>query len=156
MLSSELLLVLAPATVLAMPWSSRSSPSTPSYVSTMSLNTQGLFNESMAWMDRFWDPEAGYLYDESAAFALRHETRSSAYYAVGLLARNEDSDRDNAVTIITNVISGQYKEPKDQWYLFSISLCGFARVRADVLNLEVCYVSARARRANCWISSLPR
>ena len=107
-------------------------------------------------MDRFWDPKAGYLYDESAAFALRHETRSSVYYAVGLLARNEGCDVENAVTIITNVISGQYKEPKDQWYLFTTFLCRFVRLTADVLNLEVCYVSARARRANCWIASLPR
>jgi len=42
----------------------------------------------MEWMDDFYDSSAGYLYDVSAASALRHETRSLAWYAVGLLARN--------------------------------------------------------------------
>ncbi|KAH8659266.1 hypothetical protein BGZ60DRAFT_382353 [Tricladium varicosporioides] len=90
--------------------------SSASYVSTLSTNAQGLFNESMAYLDNFWDPVAGYLYDEGAAAALRHETRSSAWYSIGLLARNEGTDVADAEKIITNVIAGQFKDPKDQWY----------------------------------------
>lgn len=69
----------------------------------------------MSWMDEYWDPSAAYLYDVSEATALRHETRSSAWYAVGLLARNNGSDVDSSMRIITNVIHGQYKNPAQQW-----------------------------------------
>jgi hypothetical protein len=69
----------------------------------------------MEWMDDFYDSSAGYLYDVSAASALRHETRSSAWYAVGLLARNNGTDVEEALKIIVNVINGQFKNPKDQW-----------------------------------------
>lgn len=86
-----------------------------SYVSTLPKNAQSLFTESMSWLDGYYDPSAGYLFDESSATALRHETRSSAWYAVGLLARNEGKDVEYALEIITNVISGQYKDPADQW-----------------------------------------
>lgn len=89
--------------------------STSSYVDSMPANAQSLLLESMAWMDNFYDSSAGYLYTLSGASALRHETRSSAWYAVGLLARNEGSDVDEAVKILTNVVDGQLKDPKDQW-----------------------------------------
>lgn len=88
-----------------------------SYVESMPLNAQGLLNESMSWMDNFYDPEAGYLYDVSGAAALRHETRSSAWYAVGLLARNEGEDVKEALKILTNVVDGQFKNPEQQWYV---------------------------------------
>ncbi|TVY84424.1 hypothetical protein LSUE1_G005584 [Lachnellula suecica] len=87
-----------------------------SYVSSLPENAQGLFNESMEWMDDFYDPRAGYLLNLGAASALRHETRSSAWYAIGLLARNTGSDVDDATKILTNVVAGQFKDPKDQWY----------------------------------------
>lgn len=89
--------------------------SNPSYISTLPLNAQGLLNESMEWMDGFYDPSAGYLFDESAAAALRHETRSSAWYAVGLLARNNGTDVQEALKILTNVVNAQFKDPRDQW-----------------------------------------
>jgi len=87
---------------------------TASYVTSMSQDAQTLFNESMNWMDISYDSSAGYLYDHGQA-ALRHESRSSVWYAVGLLARNSGSDVDDALKIITNVISAQFKDPKDQW-----------------------------------------
>jgi hypothetical protein len=89
--------------------------SASSFVSSLPLKSQGLFNESMEWMDDFYDSSAGYLYDVSAASTLRHETRSSAWYAVGLLARNNGTDVEEALKIIVNVISGQFQDPKDQW-----------------------------------------
>lgn len=87
-----------------------------SYVSTLPLDAQTLFNESMAWMDTSYDAPAGYLFDLSNDAALRHESRSSAWYAVGLLARNEGTDVSDALKIITNVIGGQFKVPTEQWY----------------------------------------
>ncbi|KAB5580262.1 hypothetical protein GE09DRAFT_950351 [Coniochaeta sp. 2T2.1] len=87
-----------------------------SYVATLSPNAQQMFNESMSWMDDFYDSSAGYLYDFGANTALRHETRSSAWYALGLLARNSGSDVEEAEKIIKNIIDGQYKDPAELWY----------------------------------------
>ncbi|RAL60387.1 hypothetical protein DID88_000163 [Monilinia fructigena] len=87
-----------------------------SYVTSLPYNAQGLFNESMDYLDRSYDNSAGYLYDTSGSTALRHETRSSAWYAIGLLARNQGSDIFEAEKIILNVINAQYKDVEDQWY----------------------------------------
>lgn len=89
---------------------------TASYLSSMPLNAQGLLNESMQWMDDNYDTSAGYLYDFGGVSALRHETRSSVWYAVGLLARNQGSDLAEAERIIANVIAAQFKDPADIWF----------------------------------------
>ena len=73
----------------------------------------------MDYLDRIYDPSAGYVFAPSAATALRHDTRASAWYAVGLLARNQGDDVSQAMTIIENIISAQYKDPKDQWFVTS-------------------------------------
>lgn len=73
----------------------------------------------MSWMDGYYDHAAGYLYSLDAAAALRHDPRSSAWYAIGLLARNEGDDVNNAEQILTNIINGQYKDPTEQWYVFA-------------------------------------
>ena len=78
---------------------------------------QQLLDQSMAWMDTFYDSSEGYLYDLSATAALRHETRHSTWYALGLLARNEHNDVDEAEKIIGNVIGAQFKDPSEQWYV---------------------------------------
>jgi hypothetical protein len=90
----------------------------PSYIDALSKNAKELFTESMGWMDGYYDNRAGYLYDFSAAAALRHETRSSAWYAFGLLARNQGYDASEAEKIIKNIISRQYKDSADEWRVF--------------------------------------
>ncbi|KAI9836025.1 MAG: hypothetical protein M1819_001636 [Sarea resinae] len=87
-----------------------------SSLSTRSPNAQSLLTESMTWMDIYYDPSAGYLHDFSAQTALHHETRSSAWYSVGLLARNQGEDVAQAELIIRNTIKGQYKNASEQWY----------------------------------------
>ncbi|THX61510.1 hypothetical protein D6D06_00556 [Aureobasidium pullulans] len=87
-----------------------------SYVQSLSSNAQGVLNESMSWMDGFYDTDAGYLYSLDASAALRHDTRSSAWYAIGLLARNEGDDVANAEKILTAIVDGQYKDPAEQWF----------------------------------------
>ncbi|RFN54340.1 hypothetical protein FIE12Z_1466 [Fusarium flagelliforme] len=87
-----------------------------SYIDKLSANSKELFTESMDWMDMYYDSRAGYLYDFSGAAALRHETRSSAWYAFGLLARNKGRDASEAEKIIRNIIAGQHKSPADEWY----------------------------------------
>lgn len=83
--------------------------------SRLPKNAQQLLDESMRWMDTFYDRSESYLYELSATAALRHETRSSVWYALGLLARNEKDDVDQAENIISNVVSGQFKDPSEQW-----------------------------------------
>jgi hypothetical protein len=70
----------------------------------------------MKWLDMNYDSNDGYLYDLNTQEALRHETRSSAWYALGLLARNENNDAAEAEKIIVNVIGGQFKNTTQQWY----------------------------------------
>lgn len=41
---------------------------------------------------------------------------SSAWYAVGLLARNSGNDVEEAAQIIRNIISGQFRNASEQWY----------------------------------------
>lgn len=74
-----------------------------------------LLDESMDFMDMIYDPEAGYLFDYFSQAALAHNTRSSPWYAAGLLQRNTGDDVAQASKIITNVIGDQYKDPSDQW-----------------------------------------
>ena len=95
-----------------------------SYVSKLPHNSRTLLAESMNWMDNFYDAEAGYLRWVLSNSAFHHETRSSAWYAVGLLARNKHKDVANAEKIINNIINAQFKNPEDQWYVlrFSASL----------------------------------
>ena len=68
----------------------------------------------MPRLDKSYDPQAGYQLNLVGS-ALRHETRSSAYYVVGLLARNERDDVEEAEKVIKNIISGQFEDPKEQW-----------------------------------------
>lgn len=75
-----------------------------------------LFSESMDYLDRIYDPKAAYVFSPSATTALRHDTRTSVWYAVGLLARNQDDDVAQAMAIIQNVIEMQFKDPADQWW----------------------------------------
>ena len=73
-----------------------------------------LLQESMNWLDMFYDNERGYLFSLDS-MALVHETRASAWYAAGLLARNEADDAEQAVRIVTNIIGGQFKNESQQW-----------------------------------------
>lgn len=100
-------------------------PCVSSFISTLPAGAQDMFNESMTWLDSVYDPAAFYLYDVSQGTqtSLNHEVRASAWYAIGLLARNNGSDVDNAMQTIRNVVGGQFKNPADQWY----ALCAMTR-----------------------------
>ncbi|ETS75989.1 hypothetical protein PFICI_12933 [Pestalotiopsis fici W106-1] len=83
----------------------------------LSGHAKYLFDESMNFLDNIYDPTAGYLnYFYYPLAANRHETRSSIWYAAGLLQRNEGTDADEAIKIITNIIGGQNKNVSAQWY----------------------------------------
>lgn len=84
------------------------------------VNTTGyisdMFDQSMSYLDQIYDPTAAYLWYTYYPFAAgKHETRSTVWYAAGLLGRNEGSDVDEAVKILTSVIGDQKKNVSDQW-----------------------------------------
>lgn len=109
-------LALAGSTLVAS--ASTSTSNSNSWCQTSwSTDTCQLFTESMEYLDRIYDASAGYVYDPSAATALRHDTRTSVWYAVGLLARDQGDDVAQAMTIIRNVIDAQFKDTSDQWWV---------------------------------------
>ena len=75
-----------------------------------------MVDDSMEWMDRFWDPKTNQLYDLESNAAMNHETLASTWYAVGLLARNADGDASKAEKVINYVINDQHDDPSDLWY----------------------------------------
>ncbi|KAF2014401.1 hypothetical protein BU24DRAFT_392532 [Aaosphaeria arxii CBS 175.79] len=77
-----------------------------------------MVEDSTAWMDKFYDPSVGQLYDLESKAAMNHETLTSAWYAVGLLARNGNGGKDvtEAQRIINFIIADQHDNPKDLWY----------------------------------------
>lgn len=87
------------------------------HAAQLSQQSQTLFDQSMTLMDDIYDPEAAYLnYLYYPLAAGVHETRSTVWYAVGLLQRNQGSDRDEAIKILQNVIGGQEKNESVLWY----------------------------------------
>ncbi|KAK7960971.1 hypothetical protein PG996_011612 [Apiospora saccharicola] len=80
-------------------------------------HAQSLLDESMDFMDKIYDRDAGYLYYFYYPLAAgQHETRSSMWYATGLLQRNRGDDVDQAVRIIRNIIGDQEKNETLQWF----------------------------------------
>ena len=83
----------------------------------MPPHAASMFKKEMKFLDKLWDPVAGYLYNFYYPLAAGpHETRSTVWYATGLLQRNEGNDTVNAVRIIKDVIAHQEKNVSAQWY----------------------------------------
>lgn len=73
-----------------------------------------LLQESMQWMDMYYDSDRAYLFSLDAT-ALTHDTRSSVWYAAGLLARNQNDDAEQAARIVRNVVGAQFANESLQW-----------------------------------------
>ncbi|PCH00294.1 Hypothetical protein PENO1_048620 [Penicillium occitanis (nom. inval.)] len=83
----------------------------------LSEHAQSLFDQSMSFQDQIYDPEASYLrYFYYPLAAGPHETRSTVWYSIGLLQRNQGDDVKEAVKILENVIGDQEKNTTVQWY----------------------------------------
>lgn len=83
----------------------------------LSKHAQQMSDESMSFLDEIYDSNAGYLnYFYYPLAAGPHETRSSVWYATGLLQRNCGTDVTEAVKILRNVIGGQEKNSSVLWY----------------------------------------
>lgn len=83
----------------------------------LSKQSRALFDQSMTILDDIYDPDASYLnYFYFPLAAGPHETRSTVWYSVGLLQRNQGDDRDEAVKILKAVIGDQEKNASVLWY----------------------------------------
>jgi hypothetical protein len=71
----------------------------------------------MNFLDTIYDKSVSYLYFFYYPLAAGpHETRSTVWYAAGLLQRNEGDDVEQAINILKNVIGDQYKNESQQWF----------------------------------------
>lgn len=77
----------------------------------LSLFARELAEESMEWMDAFWDDEVGLLAIGEDLATARRKTRNTARYAIGLLLRNFAGDTERACKAIDAVLQRQYDEP---------------------------------------------
>jgi hypothetical protein len=75
-----------------------------------------LLDVSMAWMDPWWDPEVGLLwnmegsYDEIGPARSIHLVPQSAWYAAGLLFRDGPGDVARATETIEAILATQYRD----------------------------------------------
>lgn len=75
------------------------------------------------WMDRWWDPDAGLLWNPPGAFAdvfsgpkQSHLVRETSWYALGLLARRGDGDIARARRALRAVVDLQEDAPGQPWH----------------------------------------
>lgn len=97
----------------------------------LSDNAQELFDIAMTYNDEGWDSIRGATGAGSA--------RATAWYAVGLLARNDGSDAATARDIIEREIDAQYIVPGNAWYgtykkTFEEPIPGTAQYPATIYN----------------------
>ncbi|CDK25254.1 unnamed protein product [Kuraishia capsulata CBS 1993] len=85
-------------------------------IGDLSKNAQDLFDASLEFQDGFWDEEAGYLVTADADLVGRYDSRQTAWYSVGLVARNDKGDIERAERIFANIYKGMYKDPTKIWY----------------------------------------
>jgi hypothetical protein len=83
---------------------------------------QDLARTSASWGDRWWDPEAGLLWNPQDAFEELPRARSvhlvpqSAWYALALLLRGDEGDAARAARTIDAVVATQYDAPGTSWH----------------------------------------
>jgi len=70
-----------------------------------------------AWMDGFWDDSAGLCWGPyDVSYAKCHAVRETAWYAIGLLLRNNKVDDERAQLAIAGVLDRQCTDPESQSY----------------------------------------
>lgn len=80
-----------------------------------------LADVSMAWLDRWWDPEVGLLWNMEGSFDGQparsfHCVPQSAWYAFGLCARGGPGDEERAVGTIEALLGCQYDDAGTPWH----------------------------------------
>src|SRR5215469_6980653 len=83
-------------------------------------NTSELFRDSMYWDNYFYDSSAKLVrspYSATDAHSAGHYmVRESSWYALGLLFRDQQGDRDRAAQILDTVLKEQYTQPGVRWF----------------------------------------
>lgn len=75
-------------------------------------HARSLAEESLRWIDQFWDPTMGLLaLDSENQKGAKHTVRNSTWYALGLLLRNQGDDLERAVRTFHAVLDYQFDEP---------------------------------------------
>lgn len=132
------------ATFWTVPRSASASP-----VSSWSNDTQDMFSQGMTFLDSFYDRRAGYLYDLSSATGLRHESRQTVFYALGLLARNQGQDAGEAARILYNIVAGQITDPESGAYVKTPLLVPRVGIGANA-NAQIRRLSNLSGAAQLW------
>lgn len=73
---------------------------------------------SLRFSDRYWDESEGLLWSaapERVGPGRQHGVRESAWYALGLLMRNQPGDEERAVRILGRVLDLQFDAPGQLW-----------------------------------------
>jgi hypothetical protein len=90
-------------------------------VNSLGKNSREIFLTAMEWGDKHWDAQAQLCRGpEAPATADFHGStsfmvRDTAWYAVGLLLRDQPGDRERAAQILRVVLKQQYREPDKPW-----------------------------------------
>lgn len=75
-----------------------------------------LLASSLAFTDGYWDESAGLIWSPAPGEERRvHRVRESAWYALGLLMRNQPGDESRAIRIIEQVLAAQFDAPGLPW-----------------------------------------
>jgi hypothetical protein len=109
--------------VLALAFAARSEAFvTPRHVTLASMdkNTRELFQESMDLDAHLWDQNVKLVhrpdYRSNALRVGSYMVRESGWYALGLLLRDAEGDRQRAADILDAVLKQQYVTPGVKWY----------------------------------------
>ena len=90
-------------------------------VASLSKNSREIFEIAMKWGDDYWDPQVKLVrVPPFVVFSTPRRqpyftVRESAWYAAGLLLRDQPGDRDRAAEILRTVLKQQYREPGKPW-----------------------------------------
>lgn len=90
-------------------------------LASLNPHSRELLLTSMAWMDRYWDERAGFLWSPEPkqpcrwAAARCHLVRETAWYAFGLLQRDQEGDRERASQALNALLEQQIDEPGQPW-----------------------------------------
>lgn len=82
----------------------------------------GLLAVGVSYGDVWFDPAVDLLWNPAGSFAPTvrdasvHLTAQSAWYAFGLLERNQPGDVDRALAVIDAVVATQYDQPSAPWH----------------------------------------
>jgi hypothetical protein len=89
-------------------------------IGSLSKNSREIFLTSMQWGDKSWDSQAMLCRQPSSYFNQLPvhyyvTVRDSAWYAVGLLLRDQPGDRDRAAQTLRAILKQQFHAPGKPW-----------------------------------------